>query len=135
MPRFWAILMITVVAPFEKVPRVVKPRLNGATSMKFGIHNPSWVFGSDPTEAFEGVKAKAQWAENHGFVWFSVMDHLIQIKGVGARRALHGRLDRLIGASRDHQSHSSRHARHVGRLPQSRASGQDRRWCRSNQPR
>jgi F420-dependent oxidoreductase-like protein len=52
--------------------------------MKFGIHNPSWVFGSDPTEAFEGAKAKAQWAENHGFVWFSVMDHMIQIGGVGA---------------------------------------------------
>jgi len=52
--------------------------------MKFGIHNPSWVFGPDPTEAFERVKAKAQWAENHGFVWFSVMDHLIQIGGVGA---------------------------------------------------
>ena len=52
--------------------------------MKFGIHNPSWVFSPDPTEAFEGVKAKAQWAENHGFVWFSVMDHLIQIGGVGA---------------------------------------------------
>jgi hypothetical protein len=30
------------------------------------------------------VKAKAQWAEDHGFVWFSVMDHLIQISGVGA---------------------------------------------------
>jgi len=29
-------------------------------SMKFGIHNPSWVYGPDPTEAFEGVKAKAQ---------------------------------------------------------------------------
>jgi len=53
--------------------------------MKFGIHNPSWVFGSNPAEAFEPVKAKAQWAENHGFVWFSVMDHLIQIPGVGAR--------------------------------------------------
>jgi alkanesulfonate monooxygenase SsuD/methylene tetrahydromethanopterin reductase-like flavin-dependent oxidoreductase (luciferase family) len=53
-------------------------------SMKFGIHNPSWVYGPDPTEAFEGVKAKAQWAENHGFVWFSVMDHMIQIGGVGA---------------------------------------------------
>jgi F420-dependent oxidoreductase-like protein len=52
--------------------------------MKFGIHNPSWVFGRDPAEAFEAVKAKAQWAENHGFVWFSVMDHLIQIGGVGA---------------------------------------------------
>jgi F420-dependent oxidoreductase-like protein len=52
--------------------------------MKFGIHNPSWLYGSDPTEAFDAVKAKAQWAENHGFVWFSVMDHLIQIGGVGA---------------------------------------------------
>ncbi|MFL5268714.1 MAG: TIGR03560 family F420-dependent LLM class oxidoreductase [Stellaceae bacterium] len=52
--------------------------------MKFGIHNPSWLFGSDPAEAFEATKAKAQWAENHGFVWFSVMDHLIQIPGVGA---------------------------------------------------
>jgi F420-dependent oxidoreductase-like protein len=38
----------------------------------------------DPTKAFDGIKAKAQWAENHGFVWFSVMDHLIQIGGVGA---------------------------------------------------
>ncbi len=52
--------------------------------MKFGIHNPSWVYGPDPAEAFEAVKAKAQWAESHGFVWFSVMDHLIQIPGVGA---------------------------------------------------
>ncbi len=51
--------------------------------MKFGIHNPSWQFGPDPNEAFEGVKAKAQWAETHGFVWFSVMDHLIQIPLVG----------------------------------------------------
>ena len=52
--------------------------------MKFGIHNPSWLFGSDPAEIFEAVKAKAQWAENHGFTWFSVMDHLIQIGNVGA---------------------------------------------------
>jgi F420-dependent oxidoreductase-like protein len=52
--------------------------------MKFGIHNPSWWHGPDPAEAFEAVKTKAQWAENHGFVWFSVMDHLIQIGGVGA---------------------------------------------------
>src|SRR5215471_10491643 len=55
----------------------------GTILMKFGIHNPSWVFGPDPAEAFEAVKAKAQWAENHGFLWFSVMDHLIQIPGVG----------------------------------------------------
>jgi len=30
------------------------------------------------------VKAKAQWAEDHGFAWFSVMDHTIQIPRVGA---------------------------------------------------
>jgi len=52
--------------------------------MKFGIHNPSWIFSPDPAEAFEGVKAKAQWAETHGFTWFSVMDHLIQIGHIGA---------------------------------------------------
>lgn len=51
--------------------------------MKFGIHNPSWLFGSDPHEIFEEVKRKAQWCEEHGFAWFSVMDHLIQIPGVG----------------------------------------------------
>src|SRR5260370_22497289 len=52
--------------------------------MKLGIHHPSWVDGPDPAEAFEAAKAKAQWAENHGFVWFSVMDHMIQIPRVGA---------------------------------------------------
>jgi F420-dependent oxidoreductase-like protein len=52
--------------------------------MKFGIHNPSWIFGSDPYEIFEALKNKAQWAEANGFSWFSLMDHLIQIPHVGA---------------------------------------------------
>ena len=55
--------------------------------MKFGIHNSSWVDSPDPSEAFEAfeaAKAKAQWAEDHGFVWFSVLDHMIQIPRVGA---------------------------------------------------
>ena len=52
--------------------------------MRFGIHNSSWLDGPDPAEAFEVVKVKAQWAENHGFVWFSVLDHMIQIPRVGA---------------------------------------------------
>ncbi len=51
--------------------------------MRFGIHNPSWLFGSDQYEIFEELKHKAQWAEEHSFTWFSVMDHLIQIPGVG----------------------------------------------------
>lgn len=25
--------------------------------MKFGIHNPSWLYGPDPAQAFEAVKA------------------------------------------------------------------------------
>src|SRR3990172_588296 len=52
--------------------------------MKFGIHNPSWLFGTGEHEIFEAVKRKAQWAETNGFAWFSVMDHLIQIPSVGA---------------------------------------------------
>jgi F420-dependent oxidoreductase-like protein len=52
--------------------------------MKFGIHNPSWLFGTDPAGIFDALRTKAQWAENHGFTWFSVMDHLIQIANVGA---------------------------------------------------
>src|SRR5215831_11530999 len=59
-------------------------RKNRSDFMKFGIHNPSWVYGSDPAEAFQAIKAKAQWAENHGFVWFSVVADLIQKGGVGA---------------------------------------------------
>jgi hypothetical protein len=31
--------------------------------VRFGIHNSSWLDGPDPAEAFEAVKAKAQWAE------------------------------------------------------------------------
>jgi len=52
--------------------------------MKFGIHNSSWLFGPDPAEIFDSVKKKALWAENNGFTWFSVMDHVIQIPIVGA---------------------------------------------------
>jgi hypothetical protein len=47
--------------------------------MKFAIRNSSWLDTPDPAEAFEAVKTKAQWAEDQGFVWFSVMDHMIQI--------------------------------------------------------
>ena len=53
-------------------------------TMKFGIHNPSWLFGPDPYEMFEELEKKAQWAEKNGFAWFSLMDHLIQIPFVGA---------------------------------------------------
>jgi hypothetical protein len=34
------------------------------------MHGPSWLDARDPAEAFEAVRAKARWAEDHGFVWF-----------------------------------------------------------------
>ena len=52
--------------------------------MNFGIHNSSWLDSTDPAGIFEAVKTKALWAESHGFVWFSVLDHMIQIPRVGA---------------------------------------------------
>ena len=52
--------------------------------MKFGIHNPSWRFEGGPAGIFPAVAAKARWAEENGFAWFSVMDHLIQIPIAGA---------------------------------------------------
>ncbi len=51
--------------------------------MKFGIHHASWLDSPDLAEIFETTKLKTQWAEEHGFTWFSVMDHMIQIPGVG----------------------------------------------------
>jgi F420-dependent oxidoreductase-like protein len=53
--------------------------------MKFGLHQSSWLDTPHPAEAFEAVKEKAQWAETHGFAWFSVLDHMIQIPRVGAQ--------------------------------------------------
>jgi alkanesulfonate monooxygenase SsuD/methylene tetrahydromethanopterin reductase-like flavin-dependent oxidoreductase (luciferase family) len=55
----------------------------GANVVKFGVHHSSWLDGVGPAEMFEAVKVKARWAEAHGFVWFSVMDHMIQIPVVG----------------------------------------------------
>jgi F420-dependent oxidoreductase-like protein len=52
--------------------------------MKFGIQNSSWCQSPDPAAEFATVEAKAQWAEAHGFAWFSVLDHMIQIPRVGA---------------------------------------------------
>jgi F420-dependent oxidoreductase-like protein len=45
--------------------------------MKFGIHSPSFIYNE--SNIFDGIKKKVIWIEEHGFDWFSVMDHLIQI--------------------------------------------------------
>ena len=49
--------------------------------MKFGIHNPSWLFGQDPAGIFDAVKAKAQSGRNPR------MDHPIRIGNVGEASA------------------------------------------------
>ena len=51
--------------------------------MNFGLHYPSWRFNNSRSQIFDDVKATVQWAESSGFSWFSVMDHLIQIDGIG----------------------------------------------------
>lgn len=45
--------------------------------MKFGIHSPSFIY-NEPN-IFDGIKNKVIQIEQHGFDWFSVMDHMIQI--------------------------------------------------------
>src|SRR5262249_30858518 len=54
------------------------------TAMNLGIHTASWCDSPDPAEVCEAVKTKTQWAENLGFIWFSVMDHMIQTPRIGA---------------------------------------------------
>src|SRR5262245_33359977 len=75
----------TAAASISTGPRSRSPRAisTEATAMKFGLHQSSWLDTPDPAEAFEAVKAKAQWAEAHGFAWFSVLDHMIQIARSG----------------------------------------------------
>ncbi len=52
--------------------------------MQFGIHNPSFLFQDSEGSIFDQLKHKVQWVEDHGFVWFDLMDHMIQIApGVG----------------------------------------------------
>jgi hypothetical protein len=103
--------------------------------VRFGIHNSSWLDGPDPAEAFEAVKVKAQWAENHGFVWFSVMDHMIQIPRVGTpdEPILEGWTG-LAGLATVTGRIRLATLLHGGRLSQSRASRQDRGERRFDQP-
>lgn len=51
--------------------------------MKFGITNSSFIFPDGPGEIFKHLVNKVQQAEQAGFSWFSVMDHFMQIGGVG----------------------------------------------------
>jgi F420-dependent oxidoreductase-like protein len=52
----------------------------------FSLHLPNYSFADlPPGRMFEGIVAQAQAAESAGFAQVTVMDHLYQIGGVGAR--------------------------------------------------
>ena len=103
--------------------------------MKFGIHQSSWLDTPEPAEAFEAVKAKAQWAETHGFVWFSVLDHTIQILRTGPpdEPVLEGWIALAALAAVTSRIRLATLATAVN-LSQSRTSRQDRDKRRPDQP-
>jgi alkanesulfonate monooxygenase SsuD/methylene tetrahydromethanopterin reductase-like flavin-dependent oxidoreductase (luciferase family) len=41
------------------------------------------TLSSTSQHTLRSQRLQAQWAENHGFVWFSVLDHMIQIPRAG----------------------------------------------------
>ena len=98
--------------------------------MKFGLHNPSWLFGADPAEIFPRVTAERLWAEQQ---------RLCLVLGDGPhdrdtalrfpRRAVHGGMGSAVGTSRRDQPHPARNAR----LPRSRIAIQ-RIWPKSPPP-
>jgi hypothetical protein len=103
--------------------------------MKFGIHNPSWLYGPDPYEMFEALKQKALRAEAQGFTWFSVMDHLIQIQGVGVADEPFMESWTVLSALAAVTSKLRLATRIVGVVPQPGPPGQDGRDGRCHQPR
>ena len=52
--------------------------------LKFGLQHPCFTYDGQGNAIFETVKERAQYAEEHGFDGFFVMDHFLQIPYVGA---------------------------------------------------
>lgn len=71
----------TAIQPAPKPP--VVPRHD--STLRFGYQNPSFMWPDRaPYEIFEHTQATARRVEEMGFYSFWLMDHLIQIPGVGA---------------------------------------------------
>ena len=52
--------------------------------MKFGLHNASFLpTTGKPEDVWPELHDRAQWMDENGFDYISVMDHLWQIRGVG----------------------------------------------------
>jgi F420-dependent oxidoreductase-like protein len=54
------------------------------SQLKFGLQHPCFTYDGSGNAIFETVKEKAQYAEEHGFDGFFLMDHFLQIPYVGA---------------------------------------------------
>ena len=53
--------------------------------MKFALHNASFLpTTGKPQDVWPELRDRAQWMDDNGFDYLSVMDHLWQIPGVGA---------------------------------------------------
>jgi F420-dependent oxidoreductase-like protein len=63
-----------------------KPTEKGTdmSKLKFGLQHPCFTYDGKGHAIFETVKERAQYAEEHDFEGFFVMDHLLQIPYVGA---------------------------------------------------
>src|ERR1700761_8836872 len=56
---------------------------NPIMSVRLGLQVPEYRYGSDPAAIFPGLASQARRAEQAGFDAFFVMDHLIQVPGLG----------------------------------------------------
>jgi F420-dependent oxidoreductase-like protein len=54
------------------------------SKLKFGLQHPCFTYDGAGNTIFETVKERAQYAEEHGFDGFFLMDHFLQIPYVGA---------------------------------------------------
>lgn len=52
-------------------------------SVRLGLQVPEYRYGGDPAEIFSELASQAQRAERAGFDAFFLMDHLIQVPGIG----------------------------------------------------
>jgi F420-dependent oxidoreductase-like protein len=52
-------------------------------TVRLGLQVPEYRYGGDPSRIFPGLAAQAQRAEQAGFDAFFVMDHFIQVPGIG----------------------------------------------------
>ncbi len=73
----------TGLLAFKKLINHSKKRTD-VSKLKFGLQHPCFTYDGQGNAIFETVKERAQYAEEHGFDGFFVMDHFLQIPFVGA---------------------------------------------------